>query len=63
MAQQVKDMAFPQLWHRLQMSLRFDPWPRDFHMLQGRPKIKNKNKVQYEEPCEVILRNLNFILP
>ena len=35
--QWVRDMALPQLW------LRFDPWPRKFHMLQmcGRKRKKN----------------------
>ena len=32
-AQWVKDLAFQQLWHRLQLRLRFDPWPRSFYML------------------------------
>ena len=29
---QVKDLALLQLWCRLQLQLRFDPWPRNFHM-------------------------------
>ena len=40
-AQWVKDLVLPQLWYRLQLQLRFDSWPRNFHMLQGRPKKKN----------------------
>ena len=32
MVQWVKDPALPQQWHRLQMQLRFNPWPRKFHM-------------------------------
>ena len=32
-AQWVKDLALPQLWCRSQLKLRFDPWPRNFHML------------------------------
>ena len=31
-AQWVKDLALPQLWRRSQMWLRFNPWPRNFHM-------------------------------
>ena len=27
-----------QLWRKLQVKLRFDPWPRSFHMLWGQPK-------------------------
>ena len=29
----VKDPELPQLWHRSQLRLRFDPWPRNFHVL------------------------------
>ena len=33
-AQQVKDLSLPpQLWHRLQLGCRFDPWPGNFHAL------------------------------
>jgi len=28
----LKDPAFPQLWQRLQLRLRFNHWPRNFHM-------------------------------
>ena len=28
-AQSVKDLALPQLWHRLQLQLGSDPWPRN----------------------------------
>ena len=38
-AQWVKDPALPQLWHRWQLQLRFNPWPRNFHMLQVQPGI------------------------
>ena len=36
--QQVKDLVLPQLWHRLQMQLGFDPWPGNFHMLWVQPE-------------------------
>ena len=39
-AQWVKDLALLQLWHRLQLLLRFYPWPRNFHMLWVQPKKK-----------------------
>ena len=29
LAQWIKDLAFPQLWHRLQLKLRSDLWPRN----------------------------------
>ena len=34
-AQHVKDLALLQLWHKLQLWYRFDPWPGDFHMPQA----------------------------
>ena len=37
LVQWVKDVVLPQLW------LRFDPWPRNFHM-QGDGKKKKKKK-------------------
>ena len=30
----VKDMALQQLWHRLQLLLGFNSWPRNFHINQ-----------------------------
>ena len=38
MAQWVKESALPQLWCRLQLQLRFSPWPGNFHMLWAWPK-------------------------
>ena len=29
MAQWVKDLALLQLWHKSQLQLEFDPWPRE----------------------------------
>lgn len=34
MAQQVKDPALVQPWHRSQLQLAFNPWPKNFHMPQ-----------------------------
>lgn len=34
---QLKDAALPQLWWRLQLQLRSNPWPRNFHLLQVPP--------------------------
>ena len=28
----LKDPVLLQLWHRLQLQLRFNPWPENFHM-------------------------------
>lgn len=42
MVQWVKDLGLPQLWHKLQLWYRFDPWPGDFHMPQAlTPPQKN----------------------
>ena len=43
MVQQVKDLASPQLWHRLQLQHRFYPQPRNFDTLQAQAKNKFKN--------------------
>ena len=45
MVQWVKALALLQLWHRLQLQLTFDPWPRNFHILQVWP-TKKKIKTQ-----------------
>ena len=38
MVQWVKDPVLLWLWHRPQLPLRFDPWPRNFHMQRVPPK-------------------------
>ena len=38
----IKDLALLQLWHRLPLQLGFNPWPRNFYMLQGQQKRKKK---------------------
>ena len=47
MVQWVKDLALLHLWCRVQLWLRFDPWPGNFHMLQVRPKKKKKKVLLY----------------
>ena len=42
MVQWVKDLVLPQLWFRLQLRLRLDPWLRNFHMLWVWKKISFK---------------------
>ena len=42
MVQWVKDLALQQLWCRLQMELRFNPWSGNFHMSQVQPKNGRK---------------------
>ena len=36
----LKETRVPQLRHRPQLRLRFDPWPRNFHMPQVQPRKK-----------------------
>ena len=40
----VKDLVLLQLWCRLQLPLRFNPWPRNFHVLWVWLKKKKKKK-------------------
>ena len=46
-AQWVKDPVLLQLWHRLQLHLRFDPWPRNFYMPWCGQKKKKKKKKRH----------------
>ena len=46
MAQWVKDLAMLWWWHRSQLQLGFDPWPGNFHKLQGQSKKKKKKKLR-----------------
>ena len=49
MAQGVKDlMSLLRLW--LLMWHRFDPWPRNFYMLQVQQKKKKKKKKKITKP-------------
>ena len=43
-AQWVKDVVLLQLWYRSQLQLGFDPWPVNFHMVQGAASWKRKTK-------------------
>ena len=40
-AKWVKDLVLPQLWHRLQLGLGFNPRPRNSHMLWVHHKQKS----------------------
>ena len=44
-----KDIALLQLWHRLQLWLGFDPWPRKFHMPQAWPKERKGGRREERE--------------
>ena len=45
----VKDPVLVQLWHRIQLRLRCDTWPRNFHMLCMQPQKKKKKKRKKKE--------------
>ena len=44
----VEDPVLLQLWRRLQLQLRFSSWPRNFHLLQARPKELKHTKGSIE---------------
>ena len=49
MAQQFKDLALSLLWVWLLLWCGFDPWPKNFYMLQVRPgSNKNNNTPLYK---------------
>ena len=43
-----KDLALPQLQHRSQLQLEFNPWLRNFHMLQVHMAINKQNNKKQE---------------
>ena len=58
--QQVKDLALPQLWHRLPLWLRFDPWPGTFHMPWVQLKKKKKIRLLLNTFMFIIKMNNNI---
>ena len=42
-----KDLTLPQLRHRSQLQLGFNPWPRNFHM----PQVQAKKSLISKLPC------------
>ena len=48
--------VLPQVPHRLQLQLRFNPWPRNVHMQQVSPLKKEKNNTS-SLPSIAPLRN------
>ena len=44
LVQWVKDPVLPHPWHRLQLELRLNPWPRNFHMPLVQPLGKKNLK-------------------
>ena len=45
--QWVKDPVLLQLWCRLQLRLKFNPWPGNFHIPRVRPKKRKKRFAKY----------------
>ena len=43
-AKWIKHLVLPQLWHRLQLWLELDPWPRNFHVLRVWPNKEKKER-------------------
>ena len=43
----VKDLVLLQLWCGLQLWLRFDPWPRNFHLPGMWPKKGKKKRLNF----------------
>ena len=43
-SQWVKNLVLLQLWQKLQLCLRFSPWPGNFHVLWVQPKQTNKEE-------------------
>ena len=43
LAQWVKDLALSQLWHRSQLWLRYDPWPRNSYAAPHFHQTKKRN--------------------
>ena len=42
---ELRDLALLQLWHRSELWLGFNPWPRTFHMSQAQPFKRNSQIV------------------
>ena len=60
-AQWVKDQALPQLWHRLQLRLRFNPWPKNFLMPQVQPNKGKKKKKKNDNFIQILPENLKVV--
>ena len=48
-AQEIKDLAFPQLWCRLRLQLRSDPWTENSICLVGAKKEKKVDHSKYHQ--------------
>ena len=58
----LKDPVSPQLCHRSQLRLRFNPWPRNFHMpwVQPLKKKKKQNTTFFLAPYSTIKQEISL---
>ena len=59
----VKDPELPQLWRRLKLWLRFDPWTKDFHMLQVQKKKKKSHLLTQSRRGDFLLPAKGSFMP
>ena len=52
MAEQIKYLGLPLQWPRSLVWHGFDPWPRNFHMLQTWPNKKVKKRSSHRGAAE-----------
>ena len=63
MAQRVKDLVLPQLWHRLQLQLGFDSWSVELPYAAGAAKKKKKKKKKKKSVLDLTLSlGLHFLM-
>ena len=62
MVQHVKDLALLQLWLRLQLGHRFDPWPGNFDMLQMWQKKKKRKILGAADTVRNVVKHFLCIL-
>ena len=58
-AQQVKDLGLSLQQHGSLLCCRFDPWPRNFHILKAKPKKKARKQTKFKN----VTRGVVFLIP
>ena len=61
----LKDLALPQLWHRLHLWLGSDPWPRNSicHGVAKEEKKDIENVLKYNEKARMTQNCFSIIIP
>ena len=59
-AQWVKDLALPQLWHKSKLHLRFDPCPRNFLMMPVWTRKGKEWKICSEHRVQIFITEITF---